>query len=234
MSTNSPRARRQTLTRKLSSKHTSAGVRPGAAKAKVSDGLGPRLRLVREQSAVTVRELARRIGVSPSLVSQVERSLAMPSVGTLLAIANELSLDIGDLFKGGARAAQATHSPVQRRSSRKAIRMASGVRWERLTATPDSEVEFLYAVYDAGSASCGEDSMLRHGGKEYAYVLSGRLGVKIGFEEYELRPGDAISFDAQMPHRLWCIGSQPAVGIWTIIRRHNDARRPLNGPAGID
>ncbi|MBI2320079.1 MAG: helix-turn-helix transcriptional regulator [Betaproteobacteria bacterium] len=207
-------------------------MRSGAAK--VSDGLGPRLRLVREQSEVTVRELARRIGVSPSLVSQVERGLAMPSVGTLLAIANELTLDIGDLFKGGARSAQAAHGPVQRRASRKAIRMASGVRWERLTATPDSEVEFLYAVYDAGSASCGEDSMLRHGGKEYAYVLSGRLGVKIGFEEYELGPGDAISFDAQMPHRLWCIGSQPAVGIWTIIRRHGDARRPLNTPAVND
>lgn len=81
----------------------STNTRPGAAKAKASDGLGPRLRVAREQSAVTVRELARRNGVSPSLVSQVERGLAMASVGTLLASANELSLDIGDLFMHGER-----------------------------------------------------------------------------------------------------------------------------------
>lgn len=118
------------MSRRLSSERT-----------KASDGLGPRLRVASEQSAVTVRELARRNGVSPSLVSQVERGLAMASVGTLLASANELSLDIGDLFMHGVRTAQAGHGPVQRRSSRKAIRMAFGVRWERLIAAPDPEGE---------------------------------------------------------------------------------------------
>ena len=227
MPPNTTRPTRKAEPRKRSLDHPKATVRPNFAKVIASDGLGPRLRVAREQSAVTVRELARRIGVSGSLISQVERGLAMPSVGTLLAIAGELSLDIGDLFKHGKRTTQSRLGPVQRRSSRKAIRMASGVRWERLTVDPDPEIEFLYAVYDVGSDSCGEDSMLRHGGKEYAYLISGRLGVKIGFEEYELGPGDAISFNAQMPHRLWCIGNQPAVGIWTIIRRHGDTRQPL-------
>ena len=50
----------------------------------------------------------------------------------------------------------------------------------------------------------------RHGGKEYAYILRGHLGIKIGFEEFELGPGDSIAFDAQMPHRLWTIGPEPA------------------------
>ena len=202
----------------------SAAARPSTAKEIASEGLGPQLRLAREQKGVTVRQLARRAGVSPSLVSQVERGLATPSVGTLLAIANELGLEIGDLFKFGARTGL-TPGPVQRGSSRKAIRMASGVRWERLTPAPDPEVEFLYALYDVNSASCGEDAMLRHGGKEYGYLLSGRLGVKIGFEEYELRPGDAISFDAQIPHRLWCIGARPAVAIWAVVRRQGDVRQ---------
>jgi transcriptional regulator with XRE-family HTH domain len=191
------------------------------------------LRLARERTAVTVRELARRVGVSPSLVSQVERGLATPSVGTLFAIANELGLEIGDLFKFGARRGRTAPGPVQRGNSRKAIHMALGVRWERLTAAADPEVEFLYAVYDVGSASCGEKSMLRHGGKEYGYLLSGRLGVKIGFEEYELGPGDAISFDAQIPHRLRCIGARPAAVIWAVVRRHGDARQmPAETAAG--
>jgi len=198
---------------------------------KVSENLGARLREAREKSAITVRELARRISVSPSLVSQIERGRVMPSVGTLFAIANLLGLVIDDLFKGNgkglaAHSAQAGAGPVQRRRNRKSIRMAAGVRWERLTAETDPDVEFLYVVYDAGAESCQADALFQHGGKEYAYLLSGRLGVRIGFEEYELGPGDAISFDAQLPHRLWCIGREPAVAIWIIIRRRGDSRQP--------
>jgi transcriptional regulator with XRE-family HTH domain len=220
MAHNMPRiAHRSQLRRMLSEPRSAA---QPSAKETASENLGPQLRLAREQKGVTVRQLARHVGVSPSLISQVERGLATPSVGTLLAITTELGLEIGDLFKFGTRTGQTAPGPVQRGNSRKVIRLASGVCWERLTAAADPEVEFLYAVYDVGSASCGEDLMLRHGGKEYGYLLSGRLGVKIGFEEYKLNPGDAISFRAQIPHRLWCIGNQPAVAIWAVVRRDGD------------
>ena len=66
---------------------------------------------------------------------------------------------------------------------------------------------------------------MRHSGKEYSYVLSGRLGVCIGFDEHELRPGMAISFDASAPHRLWAIGEEPAETIWLVVGRHYDSRR---------
>lgn len=66
--------------------------------------------------------------------------------------------------------------------------------------------------------------MMQHGGKEYAYLLSGRLGVKIGFEEFEIGPGDSISFDAQRPHRLFAIGDQPAVAVWAVLNRQGDRR----------
>lgn len=234
MTTNTPSSPRQRTSRRRSPVHAGRSRPPRASKGPASDGLGVQLRLARERTTLTVRELARRVGVSPSLVSQVERGLAMPSVGTLLALANELGLEIGDLFKSGKgiRMGQTALGPVQRSGSRKTIRLASGVRWERLTSAPDPEVEFLYAVYDVGSASCGEDSMLRHGGKEYGYLLSGRLRVKIGFEEYELGPGDAISFDAGLPHRLSCVGTKPALAIWIIVRRDGDARHLL--PNQID
>ena len=202
-----------------------------------SDGLGSRLRLARGRTDLSLRELARRVGVSPSLVSQIERDHVKPSVGTLYSIANELGLLLDDLFRDGEpdpstrakkrdpRQASGTASgPVQRRSGRKAIRLAAGVRWERLTSAPDKEVEFVYVVYDVGGASCEEDALVRHGGKEYAYMISGRLGVRIGFEEYELRAGDSISFDAQSPHRLWTIGREPAVAVWVILNRHSDSR----------
>ncbi len=222
----------QDASRTVSPDRTSAVVRSGEPEEKASDDLGPQLRQVRVRAGITVREFARRVGVSPSLISQVERGLATPSVGTLLAITKELGLELGDLFKPEGHAGRAAPGPVQRGGSRKEIRLASGVRWERLTPGPDLDVEFLYAVYDVGSASCEEDSMLRHGGKEYGYLLSGCLGVKIGFEEYELGPGDSVSFDAHLPHRLWCIGSQPAVVIWAVVQRNGDTRQPPSRVAG--
>jgi transcriptional regulator with XRE-family HTH domain len=198
----------------------------------VSSHLGSRLREAREQKGFTVRGLARYVGVSPSLVSQVERGRVMPSVGTLYAIANQLELVVDDLFRdaGAPRHERARPSgdaadPVQRGSNRKTIRLAEGVRWERLTPRPDPEVEFLYVVYEAGAESCDKDSLIRHGGKEYAYMIGGRLGLKIGFEEFELGPGDSITFDAQMPHRLWTIGKKPAEAIWVVYNRHGDNRK---------
>ena len=89
------------------------------------------------------------------------------------------------------------------------INLASGVRWERLTRDSDRDVEFLYVVYPVGAESCPEDALMTHGGKEYGYVTSGTLGVRVGFEEYELGPGGSIAFDSSSPHRLWTIGDEP-------------------------
>lgn len=214
------------------------GRRAGAPDRRAAaTGLGSRLRLARERTGMSLRELARRVGVSASLVSQIERDRVKPSVGTLYSVANELGLLLDELFRdgesgpsrhakrrAGGRVPAVTPDPVQRRSGRRTIGLASGVRWERLTSTPDKDAEFLYVVYDVGSASCDEDALTRHGGKEYAYMISGRLGVRIGFEEYELRPGDSISFDAQSPHRLWTVGRKPAVAIWVVLNRHSDNR----------
>lgn len=207
-----------------SSRKASPG-RSNALEKVASEDIGPKLRQAREQAGFTVRKFAKNVGVSPSLISQVERGLAMPSVGTLLAITRELGMELGDLFKPvGPRGSNAS-GPVQRGNLRKKIRLASGVSWERLTPAPDQDVEFLHVTYDVGSASCEQDLMLRHGGKEYGYLLSGCLGVKIGFDEYVLKPGDSLSFDAHLPHRLWCIGSRPAVVVWAVVQRHGDVRQ---------
>ena len=64
--------------------------------------LGPRLRRVREERGLSVRELARRISCSPSLISQIERGLSAPSVGILYAIASELRASLDFLFGAAA------------------------------------------------------------------------------------------------------------------------------------
>ena len=197
-------------------------------------GLGERLRAERKSKHMTVREIARRVGVSPSLISQIERDKVNPSVSTLWSLVSVLGLQMGELFsevpppRGIEPVAVVTsNGPVTGPGTRSVIDLETGVRWERLTAAHDAVVEFLTVVYPPGAASCDEDSLVRHGGKEYGYVTSGRLGVRIGFDEYDLGPGMAVSLDASAPHRLWAIGDQPAEAIWVVVGRQSHTRGPL-------
>jgi transcriptional regulator with XRE-family HTH domain len=180
---------------------------------------------------LSLRDLGRRVGVSASLISQIERDKVNPSVSTLWGLVRELGLTMGDLFAAESPPPAATSArpaaiagPLVTPEGRAVINLASGVTWERLTAASDPTVEFLRVVYDVGSESCPEHSLVHHGGKEYGYVISGRLGVRIGFDEYDLGPGYSISFDASSPHRLWAIGNEPAEVIWAVVGRQGDSR----------
>jgi transcriptional regulator with XRE-family HTH domain len=198
-----------------------------AAAGTVSETLGSRIRHQREAAGLTVRGLAGRIGVSASLISQVERGRATPSVATLWAIAHELAVPVGDLFADSDQLQRGRGNeagPVQLHDTRRVLTLEGGVRWERLTPDADDSVDFVYVVYPAGTESCRKDALARHGGKEYGYVISGTLGVQIGFDEYEVGPNCSISFNAAVPHRLSAIGDEPVVAVWIVLNRTNDAR----------
>jgi transcriptional regulator with XRE-family HTH domain len=199
--------------------------------------VGSRLRTERERLGISLRELARRVGVSPSLVSQIELDRVNPSVSTLYALVTELGMTMSDVFgdsPGGepvVRHLRADDGLAERPETRRVINLASGVRWESLTPHSDREVEFLYVTYPVGAASCPEDALVTHGGKEYGYVSSGTLGVRVGFEEYHLGPGGSIAFDSSSPHRLWAIGDEPVHAIWVVIGREADPRSGASSSA---
>ncbi len=203
-----------------------------------SSKVGSRLRQERERRGMSLRELARRVGVSPSLVSQIELDRVNPSVSTLYALVSELGMTMSDVFGDGARAAiRARRSSldddglVTYPDARRVINLASGVRWERLTPRSEPDVEFLHVMYPVGAESCPEDALVTHGGREYGYVTSGTLGVRVGFDEYELGPGTSIVFDSSSPHRLWAIGDEPAQAVWLVIGRAADPRAAAATPA---
>lgn len=201
--------------------------------------IGDRLREVRNARGLSLRALAARLGVSASLISQVETGRARPSVRTLYAIAAELGMSLDELLFRDARSADEEASapaepdaipemrlpadPVQRAGDRTAIRLASGVVWERLTTASIPNVDFLYVTYEVGGASSPEHEFQRHSGQEWGYVLSGRLGVTIGFDEVVLGPGDSIAFDSTTPHRLANVGEEPVHGIWFVLGRRSSA-----------
>jgi transcriptional regulator with XRE-family HTH domain len=200
--------------------------------------IGERLRAERERIGLSLRKMAGRLSISPSALSQIETGRSRPSVSTLYALVSELGISFDALFAAEApardehpRTATPTngitvrsmdHDPaeiVQRANDRKTIELESGVLWERLNPTGDRDVEFLEVTYDVGGASSAGETYVRHSGREYGVVLSGQLKVTVGYDEYELSPGDSICFDSSVPHRLAAMGDQPAKAIWMVIGR---------------
>ncbi len=208
--------------------------------------LGQSIRALREQRGLSLRELARRVSVSPSFVSQIELGKANPSVGTLYSLLSVLGTTLDDLIGGqpggsgpelvdlplaDGRAPDTwarVDEPVQPAAGRQRVEM-SGVVWERLTHDHDPYVDFLHVEYAPGSSSCAPDQMMRHGGREYGHLLRGRLDVQVGFETHSLGPGDSIRFDSMTPHRLSNPYDEPCVAVWFVLARRDDDRLSASG-----
>lgn len=194
------------------------------------DAVGQRLRARRLERGISLRELARRVGVSASFISQVELGRASPSVGTLYSLVNELDVSIDDLLNGEPavsatvvprseetrRASRDAFAHVLRADDRPTVRLG-GVTWQHLSPSDEAHLDLLVVTYLPGSESCSEDSFMRHKGHEYGHVTSGRLCVQVGFTVHELGPGDTINFESSTPHRLWNPYSEPCTGMWLVL-----------------
>jgi transcriptional regulator with XRE-family HTH domain len=211
---------------------------PATDGADARGALGARLRAVRLARGVGLRELARRLDLSPSSISQIETGKMQPSVRTLYAFASEFGVTVdevlfdqapppdGDGSAAGSELPAPSSAPalaVQRAVGRPTIALESGVQWERLMSWADEDVEFIEATYEPGGESCPDDAFVRHNGHEFGHVLSGTLRVVVGFDEIVLGPGDSVTFPSSTPHRLSNEGTETVRAIWVVRGRRSAA-----------
>jgi transcriptional regulator with XRE-family HTH domain len=207
----------------------------------VNVNVGNLIRRERQRQGLSLRELARRVGVSASMLSQVETDRTRPSVSTIYAIATELGLSIDALLSDteaapAAEAAAAAAGPPHRRGQapppasdlacqlvrpeeRRKLELESGVTWELLSDLLPHMVDFMFVTYEPGGRSSSSGKLMRHTGTEFAFLLRGKLKIQVGFDEYILQPGDALAFDSSEPHLLVNEGTEPAEGIWFVLGR---------------
>jgi transcriptional regulator with XRE-family HTH domain len=202
---------------------------PESVPTDVWSDVSNRLRQARLAQRVTLRTLAGRIGVSPSLISQIETGKVKPSVNTLYTLAVELDLSVDEVLFGGDLAApEAVRETdaavcVQRAGARASVEVAPGVLWERLTGASEAGVDFLSLVYAPGSESAPKGTSHRHGGREWGYVISGTLQVEVAGSTHVLGPADSIAFSSTDPHRLCNPGNTDTRAIWFILGRRDNA-----------
>ncbi len=205
--------------------------------------IGDELRRVRVSRKLSLRSVASAVGVSASLLSQVETGKTQPSVSTLYALVNHLGISLDGLMKGmsqsdgetpdGAGYEDGHHGIVQRRNENPLIEMENGVVWERLADGGRDDADPLMVTYEPGSSSSVEGKMMRHDALEYGVIIEGTLTLRIENEVHEIYPGDSFSFDANRLHMYENNSAKPARGIWFVIGNKDDKSQDLSnlGPA---
>ena len=165
--------------------------------------LGRNIRAFRQAGGLTLDQFARAVGVSRSLLSQVERGKASPSIATLRNVARVLGVPIAALFTGGAETDGETdrfgRRIVVRRDERRHLDADKGITYELLTPDINRKVEFLHIELAPGSRTPAE-GVSQHIGEENQLCLEGTYVLDIDGQEFEMHAGDSASFDASVPH----------------------------------
>lgn len=157
--------------------------------------IGLNLRALRKQEGLSLRQLSARTGLSATLLSQVERGLAEPSLKTLRALSGVFGPNSSSLFSGPTLT-KVFHSKVGERS-----RISSPVgkiQYERLTPS-NGQIEVLRGTLRPGDWS-SEDAW-SHEAIECVYVLEGTLTVEVDSEQLAVAANESITFSSNLPHR---------------------------------
>ena len=163
--------------------------------------VGAKLRALRLKKKLGLVELGRHTGLSPALLSKLERGKMFPTLPTLLRIAMVFSVDLDYFFADHRkhRAFAIVRSAARQRFPDTPGRRDPAYHFESLTF-PVAEPKCEAYVATFHPVADGKARPHQHAGVEMIYVLSGELGVTIEAAEHALEAGDAMYFDATIAH----------------------------------
>lgn len=174
-------------------------------------GIGERLRAARSDRGLSLADVATRSGLTKGFLSEVERDLTSPSVGSLLRICSALELAVGELF-------DSDQGPVVRAADRTPIAFG-GEGVDEFQLTPAGERRLLVLQSDiAPGGGSGDDPYALASEAEFVHVLAGTLDVEVDGARFRLAAGDSMTFDATAQHRWGNPSrSQPARVLWVLV-----------------
>lgn len=172
--------------------------------------IGPKLRALRLKKSMGLVELGKHTGLSPALLSKLERDKLYPTLPTLLRIALVFSVGLDYFFTD-----ESHRHPVA------VVRKSERIRLPERPGVADVAYYFESLDYKCNdrrtNAYLAEFEALapdklrphQHPGSEFLLVVKGKLGLRIGLNTYELDPGDSVYFDPSVPHTYRRVGKTP-------------------------
>ncbi|MEM8555110.1 MAG: XRE family transcriptional regulator [Pseudomonadota bacterium] len=183
--------------------------------------IGRKVRELRQGLGVTISDLARSTELSVGMVSKIENGQTSPSLSTLKALASALNVPISMLFQEFDVRRDASFVPagqgvkIDRRGTK------SGHLYELLghSLRSNVQVEPFLITLDEGAET---HVTFQHPGYEFIYMLSGEVTYRHGDQNYDMKPGDALYFDALAPHGPERMDALPATYLSIIITPPED------------
>lgn len=168
--------------------------------------IGPKLRGARKRSGFVIDDLAHKTGISRAFISQIENGKASPSLETIERMAEALNIPVASLFIDEQFRALKT-----RPDDRIILQLAAeapDVRRKNihLLTAPNRRLELVLMELPPDSHSGPSDE--GHEGEEACYVLEGQLCVEVGEQNFDLKVGDSLHWDATLRHRLTNVGEE--------------------------
>jgi len=162
--------------------------------------VGLRVRALREAYGLSLRDLAKRSGVSAPMLSQVERGETSPTIAVAQRIAGGLDLPLSTLL----RLDEQQRVTLVRKPDRRTERRDGHVVQELTRSLPGERASLtLHSLRPAGRTGGPNDRPVHApGSRETVVVQSGRLALVIDGERHVLTEGDSVTFDADLPHHF--------------------------------
>lgn len=164
---------------------------------RVLSGVGTRLRGLRKQRSITLEQLAAQTQISVSTLSRLESGQRRPTLELLLPLAQAFRIPLDELVGAPPTGDPRVHPRSMQRN---------GITWVQLAKDPGGTSAFKQ-IYPPGRAAGPE--LCVHDGYEWVYILSGRLRLTLGTENYDLDAGQAAEFDSRTPHGFANLGPGP-------------------------
>ena len=183
------------------------------------DQLGRRIKEKREALGLLVKELSSHIAMTPSLISQIERGKAFPSIVTLKKIANVLQTTVGELIGEYDNLSQ---QPLLKSNERRFVkRNKKGTSLHMLSYhNPSKQIEPYIIQFNKNSNSKGIMTS-NYPGQEFCYVLKGSFEAVINDNQYNLNDGDGFYFNSKQPHEFKNVSGKEAELLWIITPNNN-------------
>jgi transcriptional regulator with XRE-family HTH domain len=175
--------------------------------------LGSRIRRKREHLHLQLNDLAKKVGISSSALSQIENAKAFPSIVTLKAIADHLHSSVGELI---GEKDSLSEKPLTKANEVKFVKEnKSGTKLYLLShLDPVKKMETYKVVFVNGSNA--DDIMSCHTGQEFIHLLSGVLEISQGDRIFNMQSGDSFFVDPSADYIITSVADD-SVATWVVV-----------------
>ncbi|MFF1878374.1 helix-turn-helix domain-containing protein [Leifsonia sp. NPDC058230] len=186
--------------------------------------VGSRLRDIRREAKLSLRDLATESGLSPSFLSLVERGECSLSLTSLFSIAHALKIDPSAVLNAASTPPQPKAEYGLWRGVQRSVKHTVVGEREYFPFAADIAGGTMNPMYFRMQPTSTIAPAAVHEGEEVAYVVSGTLWIRLREDEIDLGPGDAIHFSSMTPHSIANRTSQVVEALWLTTNRSDTAQ----------